>query len=100
MPRRKQAGRTTVKDFRSILRLKHEKSLSVRAVSERLKIGKTSVATYLLRAKETGLSVWPLATSTTALAKFVPESASTALPTEEPLCPAGASRRQQNSCDG
>jgi hypothetical protein len=60
MPRRKQARRTTVKDIRSILRLTHEQGLSVRAVSERLKISKTSVATYLLRAKETGLSVWPL----------------------------------------
>lgn len=60
MPRRKQARRTTVEDIRSILRLTHEQGLSVRAVSERLKISKTSVATYLLRAKETGLSVWPL----------------------------------------
>jgi DNA-binding transcriptional regulator LsrR (DeoR family) len=46
-----------VKDIRSILRLTHEQGLSVRAVSERLKISKTSVATYLLRARETGLSV-------------------------------------------
>ena len=60
MPRRKQARRTTVRDIRSILRLTHEQGLSVRAVSERLKISKTSVATYLLRAKETGLSIWPL----------------------------------------
>ena len=60
MPKRKQARRTTVKDIRSILRLTHEQGLSVRAVSERLKISKTSVATYLLRVKETGLSVWPL----------------------------------------
>lgn len=60
MPRRKRARRTTVKDIRSILRLTHEQGLSVRAISERLKISKTSVATYLLRAKETGLLVWPL----------------------------------------
>ncbi len=60
MPRRKQARRTTVKDIRSILRLTYEQGLSVRAVSERLKISKTSVSTYLLRARETGLSVWPL----------------------------------------
>lgn len=59
MPRRKQAKRTTVKDLRSILRLTYEQGLSVRAISERLQISKTSVATYLLRARETGLS-WPL----------------------------------------
>ncbi|SCX35649.1 Transposase [Agrobacterium rosae] len=55
-----EASETTVKDIRSILQLTHEQGLSVRAVWERLKISKTSVATYLLRAKETGLSVWPL----------------------------------------
>jgi len=49
-----------VKDIRSILRLTHEHGLSVRAVSERLKISKTSVSTYLLRAREAGLSGWPL----------------------------------------
>jgi transposase len=59
MPRRKQAKRTTVKDLRSILRLTYEQCLSVRAISERLQISKTSVATYLLRAREAGLS-WPL----------------------------------------
>ncbi len=59
MPRRKQAKRTTVKDLRSILRLTYEQGLSVRAISERLEISKTSVATYLLRAREAGLS-WPL----------------------------------------
>lgn len=61
MPRRKQARRMTVKDIRSILRLTYEQGLSVREVSERLKIGKTSVSTYLLRAREAGLSSWPLA---------------------------------------
>lgn len=60
MPRRKQARRTSVKDIRSILRLTHEHGLSVRAVSERLKISKTSVSTYLLRAREVGLWGWPL----------------------------------------
>ena len=60
MPRRKQAKRTTVKDLRSILRLTYEQGLSVRAISERLQISKTSVSTYLLRAREAGLS-WPLA---------------------------------------
>jgi predicted AAA+ superfamily ATPase len=59
MPRRKQAKRTTVKDLRSILRLTYEQGLSVRAISERLQISKTSIATYLLRAREAGLS-WPL----------------------------------------
>lgn len=59
MPRRKQAKRTTVRDVRTILRLTHEQGLSVREISERLKIGKTTVSTYLLRAREAGLS-WPL----------------------------------------
>lgn len=59
MPRRKQAKRTTVKDLRSILRLTYEQGLSIRAISERLQLSKTSVATYLLRAREAGLS-WPL----------------------------------------
>ncbi|MGZ2376914.1 sigma-70-like protein [Sinorhizobium medicae] len=52
MPRRKQARHTDVKDIRSILRLTFEQELSIRAVSERLKISKTSVSTYLLRARE------------------------------------------------
>ena len=60
MPRRKQTKRTTVKDLRTILRLTHEHGLSVRAISERLGLSKTSVATYLLRAREAGLN-WPLA---------------------------------------
>lgn len=60
MPRRKQARHTDVKDIRSILRLTFEQELSIRAVSERLKISKTSVSTYLLRAREAGLAVWPL----------------------------------------
>ena len=59
MPRRKRTKRTTVKDLRTILRLTHEHGLSVRAISERLGLSKTSVATYLLRAREAGLS-WPL----------------------------------------
>ncbi|MGO6705219.1 IS21 family transposase, partial [Rhizobium ruizarguesonis] len=60
MPRRKQARHTDVKDIRSILRLTFEQELSIRAVSERLKMSKTSVSTYLLRAREAGLAVWPL----------------------------------------
>ncbi|THA56253.1 IS21 family transposase, partial [Ensifer adhaerens] len=60
MPRRKLARHTDVKDIRSILRLTFEQGLSIRAVSERLKMSKTSVSTYLLRAREAGLAVWPL----------------------------------------
>src|SRR3546814_6440282 len=56
MPRRKQARRTNVKDMRSILRLTYGQELSVRAVSERLKLGKTTVSTYVLRASEAGLA--------------------------------------------
>ena len=44
-----------MKDLRSILRLTYEQGLSVRAISERLQLSKTSVATYLLRAREVGL---------------------------------------------
>jgi len=60
MPRRKQTRRTDVKDMRSILRLTYEQGLSVRAVSERLKLSKITVSTYLLRAREAGLTGWPL----------------------------------------
>ncbi len=60
MPRRKQARRTTVQDIRTILRLTHEQGLSVRDVAARLKLSKTTVATYLNRAREAGLSCWPL----------------------------------------
>jgi hypothetical protein len=49
-----------VKDIRSILRLTFGQGLSTRAVSERLKISKTSISTYLLRAREAGLAAWPL----------------------------------------
>ena len=38
-----------MRDIRTILRLTHEQGLSVWEVAERLKIGKTSVSTYLLR---------------------------------------------------
>lgn len=60
MPRLKQARRTTVQDIRTILRLTHEQGLSVREVGLRLKLSKTTVATYLLRAREAGLNCWPL----------------------------------------
>src|SRR3546814_16891192 len=59
MPRRKQARRTNVKDMRSILRITYGQELSVRAVSERLKLGKTTVSTYVLRAREAGLAACP-----------------------------------------
>ena len=48
MPRGKQARHTSVKDIRSILRLTFEQELPIRAVSDRLKMSKTSVSTYLL----------------------------------------------------
>jgi len=60
MPRRKQPRRTTVRDIRTILRLTHEQGLSVREVGLRLKLSKTTVATYLNRAREAGLNCWPL----------------------------------------
>jgi transposase len=60
LPRRKQARRANVKDLRSTLRLSYEQGLSVRAISERLQLSKTTVSTYLLRAREAGISSWPL----------------------------------------
>ena len=60
MPRRKQTRRTTVKDVRAILRLSCAQGLSVREVADRLKVSKTTVSTYLFRASEAGLAVWPL----------------------------------------
>lgn len=60
MPRRKQSRRTDVKDIRSILRLTYEGGLSVCEVSERLGLSKSTVSTYLLRAREAGLTVWPM----------------------------------------
>lgn len=60
MPRRKQARRTTVKDVRSILRLTYDQGLSVREIAQRLKISKTTISTYLYRAREAGLTCWPL----------------------------------------
>ncbi len=60
MPRRKQTERTTVKDVRAILRLTYAQGLSAREVAERLKVSKTTVSTYLFRAREAGLAVWPL----------------------------------------
>ena len=59
MPRRKQAKRTTVKDIRRILRLTSE-GMPVRRIAERLRISKTTVSSYLVRAQAAGLS-WPIA---------------------------------------
>ncbi len=49
-----------MQDIRTILRLTHEQGLSVREIGLRLKLSKTTVATYLLRAREAGLDRWPL----------------------------------------
>ena len=49
-----------MKDIRSILRLTHESGLSVREVSDRLGLSKSTVSTYLLRAREAGLDGWPM----------------------------------------
>jgi transposase len=46
--------------MRSILRLTYDQGLTIRAVSERLKLSKTTVSTYVLRAREAGLCSWPL----------------------------------------
>jgi transposase len=50
----------TVQDIRTLLRLTHEQGLSVREIGLRLKLSKTTVATYLLRAREAKLDRWPL----------------------------------------
>ena len=49
-----------MQDIRTILRLTHDQGLSVREVSRQLKLSKTTVATYLHRAREAGLNCWPL----------------------------------------
>jgi len=48
-----------MKDIRAILRLSYAEGLSVRDVAERLRISRTSVSTYLLRAREAGITAWP-----------------------------------------
>jgi len=60
MPRRKQKRHMTVQDIRTMLRLKHERGLSIREIAQRLKLSKTTVATYLHRAQEADLDIWPL----------------------------------------
>lgn len=49
-----------MKDVHAILRLSYGQGLSAREVAERLRISKTSVLTYLLRAREAGFGQWPL----------------------------------------
>ena len=61
MPGRKQqTRRMTVKGIRAILRLSHGQGLSEREVAGRLKLSRATVSTYRLRAREAGLSSWPL----------------------------------------
>lgn len=60
MARRKLSRRTSVKELRLILRLSFKQGLSVRDIAARLKVSKTTVSTYLLRAREADLSEWPL----------------------------------------
>ncbi len=48
-----------MKDIKAILRLTYAEGLSIREVGERLRIGRTSVSTYLLRAREAGITGWP-----------------------------------------
>ena len=54
MPKRKRTREVTVKDVRTILRLSCAEGLSVREISDRLRFGKSSVSTYLYRAREAG----------------------------------------------
>jgi transposase len=60
MPRHKQTRRMTMQDIRTIVRLAYEQALSVRDIALRLGLSKTTVATYLYRAREAGLDRWPL----------------------------------------
>ena len=43
-----------------MLRLSCAEGLSVRQIADRLRIGKSSVSTYLYRAREAELAIWPL----------------------------------------
>ncbi len=49
-----------MQDIRTILRLAHQQGLSVREIGLRLKLSKTTIATYLYRARGAGLNHWPL----------------------------------------
>lgn len=55
-----EATETSGRDIRSILRLTHEIGLSVYEVSWRLRLSKSTVSTYLLRAREAGLDRRPM----------------------------------------
>ena len=52
MPKRKRTREVTVKDVRTILRLSCSEGLSVREIADRLRIGKSSVSTYLYRGRQ------------------------------------------------
>lgn len=54
MARRKQARRTSMNFIRLILRLTFDQGLSIRDISDRHKMSKTSIATYVYRAREVG----------------------------------------------
>ena len=49
-----------MKDVRTILRLSCAEGLSVRQIADRLRISKSSVSTYLYRARAAELAIWPL----------------------------------------
>ncbi len=53
------AERISMRKIREVLRLKHECQFSKRQISQSCRLGKTSVARYLEKAAEAGLS-WPL----------------------------------------
>ena len=76
MPRRKQLRRTDVKDIRSILRLTYEGGLSVREMSERLRLSKSTVSAYLLRARGAVLTAWPMHTPGTKTTRHLSASCS------------------------
>jgi len=43
-----------------MLRLKHKQGRSISEIAQRLKLSKTTVTTYLHRAQEADLDIWPL----------------------------------------
>ena len=74
-----------MKDIRSILRLTYEGGLSVREVSDRLGLSKSTISTYLLRAREAGLRF----SSAKSPGRTHDQSASTTGPTVQPSEDAG-----------
>ncbi len=59
MPKQKQASHTDVKDIQSTLPLTFEQELSIRAVSKRLKISKTTVRRICYAQRKAGLRLSP-----------------------------------------